>query len=140
MVTQHYFLGAKRPMDLLSENSLEKAIKAELVLGVSSRACRGNGICSIYTKGALGTEKHYCHFAEVTIQRDDEERLLFTFQMDSMRKSTIEKHFGSTFFEVEESVLLPGFIKYGLRLERTMIKKGRYPIMEFGATFMVIFS
>jgi hypothetical protein len=93
----------------------------------------------MYTKGSLGVEKHYCHFAEVHIRRDDRERLLFSFYKESMRKSTVQKYFYSTHFKIEEAVIIPGFVKRNLDLERQRIKKGIYPIIDFGNSIQVLF-
>lgn len=116
-----------------------KICEAELILGVTSKKCLGNGICSLYIKGSLRTERAYCHFAEVTITKDISQQLLFAFSKKSMRKSTIKKYFNKPAFIMEEDFVLPAFVQEQLSITRPVIEKGAYLMYSFAGNYHVLF-
>ncbi|HKK11180.1 MAG TPA: hypothetical protein VJ939_10095 [Bacteroidales bacterium] len=118
---------------------VEKVLEAELVLGVPSRSCRGNGICRLYTKGTLELERAYCHFAEVRITSNPQEDLSFFFSKASMRLRTLQQHFSGDHFLLEETVKLPEFFCQVLRLQRSEILAGKYTISEDAEWIAVYF-
>lgn len=121
--------------DLVSE----RVCQAELILGVASKRCIGNGICSLYTKGSLNREKAYCHFAETKITTDANARLLFAFNKNTMRKSTKEKYFSRSSFIMEEDFLIPEFVQEELALNRYLIPQGHYLMYDFAGHYYVFF-
>ena len=118
---------------------LKKACLAELVLGVTSKRCIGNGICSIYTKGTLTKERAFCHFAEIEILADSFHNLLFKLNLKSMRSSSIKKYFNKMEFIMEEDFLLPDFINIQLSIPRKTIEKGCYLTFCFDQTQFIFF-
>lgn len=114
-------------------------LHAELIFGVTSKRCSGNGICSLYTKGSIHLEKFYCHYATVTIECDYLENLRFTIDRKSMRKSTILKYFNNAFFLQEEDFVIPKFIKEQLPISRSVIARGDYLMYEFGEYYHIFF-
>ena len=118
---------------------MKKALQAELVLGVTSRNCRGNGICRMFTPGKLQISKKYCHYSLVDIERDKDENLIFKLHTDSMRPSTRSKFFVDDQFLMEESFQIPAFVSTQLELRRSEIKQGLYMSYEFDNYRYIIF-
>lgn len=114
-------------------------VHAELIFGVTSQRCRGNGICSMYTKGSIKQEKAFCNFATVEIKCDANENLLFAIQKDSMRQSTILKYFSQPTFIIEEDFMIPGFIIDFFSIKRKIISIGGYNYYEFKNNYYVLF-
>lgn len=114
-------------------------VEAELILGVTSKRCSGNGICSLYTKGSINLEKAYINFAAVEIECDAAENLLFRIQKDTMRQSTILKYFSQPNFLMEEDFQLPRFLKEKFSIKRPNISKGTYQINEFKNSYHLFF-
>lgn len=117
----------------------DQVCNAELILGVASKNCVGNGICSLYIKGTLRRERAFCHFSEVKITTDSSQQLLFAFDKKTIRKSTIKKYFTRPAFIMEEDFVIPNFVKEQLSISRSLIASGAYLMYEFGGCYHVFF-
>lgn len=139
MVVQNFPGLENNPNYSVGPREYNKKCVAELILGVTSKKCVGNGICSLYIKGSLRTERAYCHFAEVTITTDTSQQLLFAFSKQSLRKSTIKKYFNKPAFIMEEDFVIPAFVQKQLSITRPVIEKGNYLMYPFAGDYFVLF-
>ena len=131
MVLNDSLLGSNVNRLPSTRTVLKRALQAELVLGVASRRCRGNGICRMFTPGKLQISKKYCHYSLAEIECDKAENLIFKLQTASMRPSTQNKFFANDQFLMEESFQIPEFMSVQLKLSRNEIKQGLYMSYEF---------
>ena len=115
------------PMSEIKE--CDRLVEAELVLGMISRNCGGNGICKLFPKRTIGREKAYTHYAEVCFRLDAQENLHLIFDKKSMRAQTIRKHFSNGFFRIGESVKLAPFICEALGKVQIIIDQGIYQVI-----------
>lgn len=114
-------------------------LQAELIFGITSRRCSGNGICSLYAKGSVQLERAYANFAEVDIECDPQEHLLFGIKKRTMRKRTMIKYFSQSTFIMEEDFILPDLLKDYFSINRKTISKGNYKYYEFNHKYFVLF-
>lgn len=116
-----------------------KKLKAEVVFGVTSRQCRGNGICGMYTVGSIGISSPYIHYAPVELSVDRDQNLLLKLNRSRIRQRTSIKYFSGTQFEVEENFRLPFFVSDHLGLRKRTIRKGLYFTFQFAGEQYIIF-
>lgn len=119
--------------------AVKRALRADVVLGVTSKRCAGNGICSMYTRGRIGRERAFIDFAPATLRVDERENLLLELELDGMRTATRQKHFAGPYFEMEEDFQLPDFVREALALNRMYIAGGLYTSFSFGRCQYVLF-
>lgn len=133
--------------DLLGNNFLQslpmqetkylKHCEAEIVFGVQSQNCSGNGICQMFLKGTLKQEKQYCHFGKAKISADFDENLIIKIEKSTLRPATLKKHFSNNEFEMEENFKLPALIQEALTINRSSIQKGSYAYFLFDHQYWI---
>lgn len=106
----------------------DRLVEAELILGMLSRNCGGNGICKLFPKSTLGREKAFIDYAEVCFRLDPQDNLHLIFDGKSMRLQTIRKHFSNGFFRIGESVKVASFICEALGKKQIIIQEGTYEV------------
>lgn len=111
----------------------------EVVFGTPSKKCRGNGICRINSLSTI-VQKKYPGSAVCIISVTRNEHLKFCFLKINMMESTMNEYFSNEFFILEESVVLPDFLKTTLELPYNKILPGKYPIQNSKLYFTVIFE
>lgn len=116
---------------------IEKHCKAEIVFGVQSKNCSGNGICQMFPRGTLQIERKYCHFGEVNIASDQRGNLLLDFNRKSMRRATLIKYFEKDHFYLEEDFWFPEFLQLALPNSPKKINRGYYLSSSFGDSQLI---
>ncbi|MEM6377284.1 MAG: hypothetical protein AAF705_03670 [Bacteroidota bacterium] len=135
MVLPSFSPGEARP----SYSRQSGILQAELIFGITSKRCSGNGICTLYTKGSIQLERAYSNFAEVDIECDQQEYLLFGIKKNTMRQRTKLKFFSTPSFVMEEDFILPSFVTDYFSIERKILSKGNYTYYEFKNKYFILF-
>ena len=112
------------------------SISAKIKLGMPSKKCAYSGICKIEPE-QLSREIEVSGFSPTQISRAEDEKLLFRFAMDQLKKETIRKHFGSGYFVVIEAYRLPEFLSEAFGLHKPIICQGIYPVKHKNGTLEV---
>lgn len=115
----------------------ELSLQAEVVLGVLSKDCRGLGICKIVPTNTL-TRK--CSVTTARLEKLSDERLRFSFDAGSICKVLLCRQFLRGKFTMEEDFTLPEFVLTGLELERNVISRGDYPVLNRWGHYHVYFQ
>ena len=110
---------------------------AEVVLGMPGRNCRGHGICRVIEINSSGCK---CNSVFVEIEKRSENQLNFQFFIGEIEPSSLSRLLENEKFQVDESFLLPDFIRSRLNLIRRAISIGTYPIFSTKEGWNVIFQ
>lgn len=117
----------------------QRALQADVVLGVTSQRCAGNGICRMYTLGQIGRERAHVDFAPAVLYADEQENLILRLDRKRMRRRTLERHLSGLFFEMEEDFALPAFVREELYLQRTLLPAGFHASFAFDRYQYIVF-
>jgi len=132
------------PTTLLSylTTSSELGIYAAARFGIPSKNCVGLGICQlelIPSVQALNKDTCSCNRARVFIQRESSDRLSFLFEKASLSLPTIQQHFSSRIFVIQEAYILSTIFLKPLGIPNYVLQPGSYPIIERKKYYQIIF-
>lgn len=112
-----------------------KALHCDVVFGVVSAGCRGNGVCKIVAMGEASRlySGEHCRHAPALLESPDQGKSLHLFLFRELLCPTLlRRQLSGSFFQVHEDFILPMFTYRGLELRFTRIKAGLYPIERRG--------
>jgi len=120
-----------------------ESIVGQVILGEISKRCKGAGICKVlvdFSKPIL--TDMYCqrHRAQATITKESEDKLLFSFEKNSMSQETTENFFSTSKFVMKTSYLIEQEISKKFSMKRGLIREGDYIIHENSLCFDVKFK
>lgn len=119
------------------------AIPTEVDLGnPRSKDCLNFGICRInfyHGKGFNILPSCCPNRAYGFIRLNERYRVELVFPKENMAPATLEKHFGSGWFTLEEAYALPKQIAEELGLSSFIFQPGRFPVWEENETLHVSF-
>lgn len=113
-----------------------KLVRANVVLGVLGKHCRGLGVCKIVNWKA---KPEKCTSVNVFIDSPQPDLLRFHFQKAKLCAKATARYFGGSYFVVEEPFELPEFVRTELSVSKTIVESGAYPIIESYKFFIVNF-
>lgn len=109
--------------------TIQHYIEAEVVFGVFSNNCAGNGICRITPKNA--TKNNSCRCCSSTLRiYNYANHLLLYFPASSISQAVREKYFSNNFFLQEEDLEVPITIINKLGMESYTVHQGHYQLWQ----------
>ena len=129
-------LGSKKRLKFFLN---QHYIDAEVVFGVFSNNCAGNGICSVTPKRMATNKSCNCCTAKARIY-SYANQLLFCFPLPSLKAHLRKKHFSDKLFLQEETLIVPDLICNEFDLESYPIYHGFYPIEHWKENLLVLFE
>ncbi len=131
-------IGLIRPKDI------QGTILADIEFGSpASKDCLRFGICRIdYWEGKAFNLMPSCckHKAQGYLRCWEQVGIELIFPNENLAPATLDKHFGSGLFQVEEAYHLPKAMASQLGLPGFVFEPGSYPILEMNGRLHVIFD
>lgn len=122
-------------IDVGLSRSGAKILHCDVVFGVVSAGCRGNGVCKIVARGESSHLRHggHCRSAAALFESSEQGRALHLFLFRELLCPTLlRRQLSGPFFQVQEDFILPMFAYRALELRFMRIKAGLYPIERRG--------
>ncbi|MCB9082056.1 MAG: hypothetical protein H6555_10135 [Lewinellaceae bacterium] len=114
----------------------DREIAANIVFGILSRKCRGEGICSIRPYRSVNNKEN-ARQVHVFITRKGDQ-LMFRLSPDDLSRSLYQKISSLSRFTLTEPVALPDWLIRALAWPRHCLPAGSYPVV-CGKTNWTIF-
>ena len=128
--------------DYIEKITTQKSLKVEVVFGVRSKNCAGNGICMINSVNQ-GKEKETsfskCRRVLAHMALSKEGVIKLYLPTDRVCKSLIRDMFGETELRIEECFRIPIKVANEWQLERDYIALGMYPILRTETSIIITF-
>lgn len=117
---------------IVDEKVVQTQILAEVVYGLSSRNCKGMGICKI---NAVDTPDYQassspCGASLAYIQVLNSSTIRFEFLKDSVTSEQYALRFANGYFCLDEAFCLSNQLLDALETDKTSIAEGVYPIQD----------
>ncbi len=129
---------------LRKDAALHGAVPAEVDLGSPRNPdCRNFGICRInfWNGKSLNLMPSCCPNRAIGfVRRWEQNGIELIFPKENMASATLEKHFGSGWFVVEDTYPLPVDMAGRLGIAGFDFQPGRYPILEMDGKLHLIFA
>jgi hypothetical protein len=124
---------------IVDEKRAQIRILAEVVYGLSSRNCKGMGICKINAVDApdYQTSNTPCGASLAYLQVLNSSTIRFEFLKDSITPEQYALRFASGYFCSEEAFCFSDQLLDALETANTSIAKGVYPIQD-GPKFITV--
>lgn len=124
---------------IIDEKVVHPKILAEVVYGLSSRNCKGMGICKINAVDApeYETSSTPCGASLAYLQVLNPSTIRFEFLKQSITPEQYALRFASGYFCLEEAFSFSANLLNGLKTNNTGITEGTYPIRD-SAQFITI--
>ena len=117
---------------------LRQEVRMEVVFGTPSQNCIGSGVCMVMSR-LPRTRVLPCPHAPARVSYQSE-RLVFRFSKSEVTRKDALKHFGSSFFLVNEPFSLPVLAKRHLGLPGVWVQAGLYPIEQTAQDWIIGFK
>jgi hypothetical protein len=132
------------PEPFLVLNEAQRTVSVEVVFGMPAKDCLYHGICRIEPAsappvGRYGTAKPST-LTKAEVSATSTGQLVFRFYKDGMLRGKANRHFGSGYFIVLESIRTPAWMNDSLDIHGYNISKGIYKVKEEAAWYEVAFS
>ena len=117
-----------------------KTLGCDVIFGVVSAGCRGNGVCKIVAIGeaARNSSSEHCRHACGILEASDQGRRLSLFLFkESLCPTLLRRQLSGPLFQVQEDFFLPMLVSRPLDLQITRIAAGWYPIERHDACFKI---
>lgn len=114
-------------------------IEAEVVFGVFSNNCAGNGICSVTPKNIRKKRPCTCFKADARIYNYFNQ-LLFSFKAQQIAPVIKEKYFATDFFLQEEALKIDLFLLEKIDLQRFTILSGQHQVWKMNYDYLLLFN
>lgn len=123
----------------VDEKGGQTQILAEVVYGLSSRNCKGMGICKINAVDSpdYQASNSPCGASVAYIQTLNSSTIRFEFFKDSITPEQYALRFASGYFCLEEAFCFSDQLLDALETVNTSIAKGVYPIQD-GPKFIIV--
>ncbi len=112
------------------------SIKANVMLGVLAKHCKGQGICKIIPYEEKQTTN--CRVLPATIELQNESNLLFRFEYTKLCENCRQDFWDMDSFVLEDDFLLPRFVCEALGLYQRILKRGSYPLLGINKCHVVV--
>jgi hypothetical protein len=122
---------------LLLPKNASRSIRAQVVLGSPAAGCQDVGVCRVIPMETPWKMK--CPAVVAWISLTEENKIRFSFLLDSIPEKIIHRHFGWGLFQVIEAYPLPEFVTRFLKTGRRDILPGIYTVGLRGDRLIVDF-
>ena len=123
----------------VDEKGVQTQILAEVVYGLSSRNCKGMGICKINAVDSpdYQASSSPCGASLAYLQVLNPSTIRFEFLKDSITPEQYALRFANGYFCLEEAFCFPDQLLNALEIDNTSIAEGVYPIQD-GPQFITV--
>jgi hypothetical protein len=117
---------------IVDEKGVQTRILAEVVYGLSSRNCKGMGICKINAVDAPDYRANNtpCGASLAYLQVINSSTIRFEFLKDSITAEQFALRFASGHFYLKEAFNFSNHLLNALETDKTSIAEGVYPIQD----------
>lgn len=113
-------------------------VRANVVFGQPSLACRGNGLCRVDLVTAMSSsysplraiKNETCERIPVRLYHDENEGLQLTVSLQELPQHLYARHFSTYYFSIEEDFYVSEVIVNALNLKNKVLSKGKYRIKK----------
>lgn len=132
MTTRTSIHAMDRGTRIVDEKGVQTRILAEVIYGLSSRNCKGMGICKINAVDAPDDQASNtpCGASLAYLQVLNASTIRFEFLKDSITAEQYALRFASGYFYLEEAFNFSNQLLNALEIDKISIAKGIYPIQD----------
>lgn len=128
--------GSEKVIHFLSS---QYYLETDVVFGVFSNNCAGNGICRVTPKRLLTKGACQCCFGQARIYNYFKQ-LLFFFPAKGIGEKIRKEQFTKDFFLQEEPLSVSPALLHQLGLEEYTLHQGKHPLWYWENNYLVLFG